>query len=234
MARLIAALIRHGKYHQPDNVPSAMLPYPLTDDGSREIRGCSKELFDFSAGQGWATAAEIDSSRMQRAYQTAHLIKTAGEEAGQSRFKVRQYDALAERGLGAASNLTVSEIEKIISDDLRFEALPKNWKSQSDFRLPLQGAESLMMAGRRVAGHISRKMKMLRAELERDTLKIFVGHGAAFRHAAVVLGIMNREQAMACSMYHGKPVFLEMLGDGSWQHIAGEWRPRTAAKSSPD
>ena len=47
-----------------------------------------------------------------------------------------------------------------------------------------------MMAGQRVAEHISMSMQdCINAEC--DTLKVFVGHGAAFRHAAHILDVLN-------------------------------------------
>ena len=27
-------------------------------------------------------------------------------------------------------------------------------------------------------------------------------------------------------MYHGQPVFIELLKDGSWSHVSGEWKVR--------
>lgn len=59
-----------------------------------------------------------------------------------------------------------------------------------------------------------------------DTLKIFVGHGAAFRHAAVHLGLLTTEQAVALSMYHCRPVFFERLQENRWQHVGGDWKIR--------
>ena len=120
-------------------------------------------------------------------------------------------DALAERGLGSAANLTIAAIEAVIREDPRFEEPPADWKSNSRFRLPLQGAESLLQAGERVAAHITRQMQVLARQTRPDTLKLFVGHGAAFRHAAYHMGIRTFEQIAQLSMYHAQPVFLEYL-----------------------
>lgn len=226
LARTIAAFIRHGKYEQPVGVPSAHLPHGLTNEGLAEVTERSEALMEFCERRGWAIHPEIDCSRMLRAYQTATTLADRISGRGSYPARVLQYNALAERGLGAAANLTVEQIEAIVAGDPRYSMLPPGWKSSSDFRLPFQGAESLMRAGRRVAAHVRRRLARLGTRLDTDLVKLFVGHGAAFRHAAVHLGVLTKAEAVACSMYHCRPVFLEQLGDGSWRHIAGEWRPR--------
>jgi 2,3-bisphosphoglycerate-dependent phosphoglycerate mutase len=91
----------------------------------------------------------------------------------------------------------------------------------------LQGAESLLEAGERVAGHLSHSMAALPPD-EHDRVKLFVGHGAAFRHAAWHLGVLEFGQIRQLSMYHCQPVMLEYLPDGQWRHFAGEWKVRSA------
>jgi 2,3-bisphosphoglycerate-dependent phosphoglycerate mutase len=67
-----------------------------------------------------------------------------------------------------------------------------------------------------------------------DTLQLFVGHGAAFRHAAHCLGVLAFEQIARLSMYHARPVYLEYLPDGRWQHIGGAWKMRAGSAGHTD
>ncbi|MES9965576.1 MAG: histidine phosphatase family protein [Candidatus Sedimenticola sp. 20ELBAFRAG] len=226
MPRVIAALIRHGDYQQLAETPSAHQPFPLTPEGEAQARQAATELAQTIDTNDWTLSPEVDSSQLLRAWQTARII--SDELSGRFPIppKLTCYNELAERGLGSAANLTLSQIEKIIREDPRFPELPADWKSNSRFRLPLQGAESLMEAGERVAVHLREQMKHLSVHAGNDTLKLFVGHGAAFRHAAHHLGILSFEQIAKLSMFHAKPVFLEYLPGGEWRHIAGEWKVR--------
>jgi 2,3-bisphosphoglycerate-dependent phosphoglycerate mutase len=120
----------------------------------------------------------------------------------------------------------MSQIEAVIREDPRFPELASDWKSNSYFRLPLQGAESLMESGERVAAHLNQSMAALANSSENDTLKLFIGHGAAFRHAAYRLGVLPFEQIAQLSMYHAQPVYLEYLSEDRWQHVGGNWKVR--------
>lgn len=233
MARIIAALIRHGDYHQLEDTPSAWQPFPLNKAGKAHARAAAESLRDILIKQQWLLHPEFDSSQLLRAWQTAHIISNLFMDKNfahnihhNTPININCFDALAERSVGSAANLSIKQIENIIENDPRFKPLPKNWKSNSDFCLPLQGAESLMDSGKRVAAHIEKKMFELQESVGQPTLKVFAGHGAAFRHAAYQLGILQFEQIAQLSMYHGQPVFIELLEDGSWTHIAGEWKVR--------
>jgi 2,3-bisphosphoglycerate-dependent phosphoglycerate mutase len=114
-----------------------------------------------------------------------------------------------------------------VAADPRGKTLPEGWKSMSRFRLPLPGAESLLEAGDRVQRCLRRRMDELAREAEIDTVRLFVGHGGSFRHAAVHLGVLALEEAPALSMHHCRPVVLERLPDGNWARVAGEWKERT-------
>ena len=118
--------------------------------------------------------------------------------------------------------------------DPRFPDLPANWKADSYYRLPLQGAESLLEAGERVSRHLQQRMSVLGQAGARGRLKIFVGHGAALRHAAYYLGVLDRAQIAKLSMYHGQPVVLEYLADGKWRHFEGDWKVRTPVAEELD
>ena len=96
----------------------------------------------------------------------------------------------------------------------------------SHYRLPLQGAESLLEAGERVAAYLEQCMAALPRD-NNDSVKVFVGHGAAFRHAAYHLGLLGLEQVGQLSMHHCRPITIEYLDGGQWRHIGGEWKLRS-------
>jgi len=165
---------------------------------------------------------------MLRAWQTAMIFVEKLYKHKMPTKLIDSYDALAERGLGSVANMTIRQIEKVIVEDPRYEEPPLEWKANSHYCLPFQGAESLIQAGVRVAEHLQQQMHKLRAEASVDTVKLFVGHGAAFRHAAYQLGILQFEQLAQFSMFHARPVLIEYLDDGSWRHIGGDWKIRNA------
>jgi len=229
MSAYIAALVRHGDYHQLADVPSAQQPFALTDEGREQALKGAAELMEVITAQGWSMCPDIDSSNMLRAWQTAQIV---AEACGAK--SVACFDALAERGLGCAANLTLAQIENILHDDPRYPPPPPEWKADSHYRLPLQGAESLLEAGRRVADHIERCKQDLAAADGRGKVKVLVGHGAAFRYAAFHLGALQLERVAAISMYHARPVFLQAGADGRWRHIAGEWKLRAKGTDARD
>jgi 2,3-bisphosphoglycerate-dependent phosphoglycerate mutase len=233
MGRLIAALVRHGEYHQLADTPSAHQPFPLTETGAEQARQAALLLRETTREHGWEPLSPIDSSQMLRAWQTARHIADAWPELGPD-FAVEGFDTLAERGVGCAANLTLAQIEEVLRQDPRYPEPPPGWKADSHYRLPLQGAESLLQAGERVAAHLVRRMQELQREDGRDRLKLFVGHGAAMRHAAYHLGVLDFDQIARLSMYHCRPLFLEYLPDDSWRHVGGEWKIRTVADRTLD
>lgn len=227
MARLIAALVRHGDYAQLPETPSAHQPFPLNAAGERHAREAAALLREVCVRNGWQPDSCIDSSRMLRAWQTATLIADELADLLPAGFTVASFDALAERCVGAAANLSVTQIEDVIRRDPRFPDVPQGWKSDSHYRLPLQGAESLAEAGERVAVHLRQRLAGPANGPGETRLKIFVGHGAAMRHAAWHLGVLEFDQLARLSMYHGRPVFIEHRADGSWCHAGGDWKVRT-------
>jgi len=228
MARLFAALIRHGEYAQLANTPSAHQPFALTDRGRAQAYEAASELYDVIEKNAWSLVASIDSSHLLRGWQTAQLISARLQSLGLSETRVDSFDALAERSVGSAANLSVERIAELIRQDPRYPDPPVNWKANSHYRLPLPGAESLLEAGERVATHLVARMNELRGDTRSDSLKVFVGHGAAFRHAAFKLGVLQFDQIAKFSMYHARSVVLECLDGESWRHAEGEWKPRAA------
>jgi len=233
MARLIAALVRHGDYQQLPDTPSAHQPFPINSEGETQARDGAQVLHDMIVQNGWTLEPFIDSSRMLRAWQTATIFADRLAGLAASTPAIESYDALAERGVGCLANLTVSQIEAVLQQDPRFSDPPADWKADSQYRLPLQGAESLLEAGERVAGHLSQSMQALPPG-EDDRVKIFVGHGAAFRHAAYHLGVLALEQLRQLSMFHCQPVLIEYLPGGQWRHIGGKWKVRQESSHFTD
>jgi 2,3-bisphosphoglycerate-dependent phosphoglycerate mutase len=227
MPRLVTALIRHGDYHQMADAPSALQPFPLTEQGQQQSRGCAQSLLEISAAQEWTLSETVYSSLQLRAWQTADIVIQAINARGSRQLRLQSLEDLAERSVGSAANLTHHQIREVIDQDPRFPSLPENWKSDSQFKLPLQGAESLMEAGERVARFMQAQTQGLHQEITTDTLVLFIGHGASFRHAAHILGVLNYEDIQRLSMYHASPVYLEVSPAGAWQHIAGEWKIRS-------
>jgi 2,3-bisphosphoglycerate-dependent phosphoglycerate mutase len=231
---LIAALIRHGDYRQLPDTPSAHQPFPLTTAGEAQARRAGIVLRETIESNGWTLSPLVDSSQLLRAWQTARIISDELADRFPSAPQLAGFAELAERGLGSAANLSIRTIEAVVRDDPRFPDLPADWKSNSRFRLPLQGAESLLEAGERVAAHIKRQMSTLSEQASADTLKLFVGHGAAFRHAAYIQGVLSFEQIARLSMYHAQPIYLEYLPGDRWRHVGGEWKPRSEPNDQID
>jgi len=199
-------LIRHGAYHQPKGVPSALLPHPLTSEGQEHAKAGAKELLDISQKENLSLHPTIFSSTSLRAWETASLIKSVLEKETKTQFEIQTADDLCERSVGPMANLTVEEIESVLEKDPRFEVPASGWKSTPDYRLPYPGAESLMMAGNRVANFIKGTLQKMKTQNE---LVLFVGHGASFRFASHHLGLWDVETARAHSMFYGKPVPLK-------------------------
>jgi 2,3-bisphosphoglycerate-dependent phosphoglycerate mutase len=233
MARLIAALVRHGDYHQLPDTPSAHQPYPLNSEGETQAREGAQLLHDMIVRNDWTLLPSIDSSRMLRAWQTAVIFADRLADLASSTPSVESHDELAERGVGCLANLTRAQIEAVLLQDPRVSDLPADWKMDSHYRLPLQGAESLLAAGERVAAYLARCMAALPRE-NNDIVKIFVGHGAAFRHAAYHLGVLGIEQVGQLSMHHCRPITIEYLAGGQWRHVGGEWKLRSESSHFTD
>ena len=230
MPKILIALVRHGAYLQPANVPSAHLPHPLDESGRKQALQGAETIGQFAHEAGLAVVPEIDSSPLLRAWQSATIVSDHLRARFGTPFRVREIQALCERSLGSAANLTMAEIAAAIGRDPRYPPLPPKWKQLPDFRLPLPGAESLMESGQRAARHIETEIAQIESACAVPTLKVFVGHGGAFRHAAVHLGFWSAVEAGRHSMYYGAPVFLEKMPDGHWILRAGKWKTRSEMK----
>jgi len=225
--RRVLALIRHGEYEQPRGVPSAHLPYPLTERGRAQARAAARGVFELARAEQLVLDTTIDSSRMLRAWHTAELLGSELSALTQVEFRVNEFDALAERSVGALANLSVTQIEAILRADPRFSVPAPGWKRDSRYKLPSQGAESLCEAGARVASHLIARS---RAVTHERGLKLFVGHGGAFRHAAHTFGLLSLEQVSALTLQHGAAIYLEHRFGADTDrvvHLAGEWQARS-------
>jgi len=221
----IIAVLRHADYHQPLDVPSATLPYPLTEQGKLQAKSAAKGILDFCNRHNLEIDTVIDTSRMLRAYQTGSLIsEVLKHETGLS-YELTEYSELAERSVGAVANLTVTQIEKLLEQDPRYASPPPDWKSSSYYSLPFQGAESLINAGARVAAYFQKLADKLGGS-KNPHLKIVVGHGAAIRHAAVHLALLNLNEAANFSMHHASALYLYREDNYRWTIVEGYWKLR--------
>ena len=185
----------------------------------QQAREGAQLLHDMLRDHALTLAPVIHCSRQLRAWQTADILADALRALGSKITDVRESSALAERGLGSAANLTVAQIEEAMAADPRYVAPPKGWKSDSDYCLPLEGAESLMAAGTRVATHLEDTGMP-------DRVTIHVGHGASFRHACYHLRLLSRDDIKRFSMFHARPSLICRDADGMWRHLAGAWKIR--------
>lgn len=232
--RIVAAFVRHGDYFQPERVPSAQLPHPLTDKGIEQARSLAQRLLDAAGELGLQLDPVLDCSVLLRARQTAELAaETLNRLQEQQRFSIAEFAELGERSVGAAANLTVDEIAAALRVDPRCPELPTRWKAHPRFRLPVPGSESLMMAGARVAAHIEMRAHQLRCAAGPDVLKVFVSHGGALRHAAVCMGALGLAEVSHLTMEHCGHVLVEHIvephGPGRWQQVGGQWKQRATA-----
>lgn len=226
---MFAVFIRHAAYEQPHDVPSAHLLHPLTKQGEAQARALAELVISLRDEQAARLCDVIDASPLLRGYQTAAILAEALESRTNDRFVVTESIALCERSVGAAANLTVTQVETILERDPRFGRPPSDWKSAPEHRLPVPGAESLRDAGARVAAHVRARMKLLAAEQGERFMKLFVGHGAAFRYAACELGALELREAPGLSMHHCGAVVLRHEENGLFRKVGGAWKVRDAA-----
>ena len=234
MPRVVLSLLRHGAYDQPPRTPSAHLPIGLNAVGREQARAAVSVLLQKAAAEGLEIEAVLDSSRLLRAWETATVLARGFQAHCIRPFRVAEFDALAERSVGSVANLTVEQIAAVVHQDPRCEPLPVDWQRQGAYRLPFLGAESLVQAGERVARFLEERASQLAGSATHDVLRIIVGHGGAFRFAAVRLGILNADEAAGLSMHHCAPIFLERHDAFTWKHVGGAWKERAPATTGGD
>ena len=232
--RFVAALVRHGDYDQPDRVPSALLPHPLTAKGRAQASELAATLRAEADAHQLGLATTIDCSPLLRAWQTATITAARLLELGGVGFEVAEHEVLCERSLGAAANLTIDQIAAAVANDPRLAPLPPDWKSHPRHRLPFLGAESLLQAGARVAAHLERRAHAHAAGLAgspQDLLQVVISHGGALRHAALALGVLDLDRVPGLSMHHCGHVLVERHEDGHWTQIGGKWKVRPGSSA---
>lgn len=215
------ALIRHGQYEQISQAPSALQPYPLTDKGVATVRREAQAFRAWVEDQSITLNPKLHSSTLLRAWQTAAIFKDELNHLFTEIPTIEQSFALCERSVGAVANLTVDEIERILALDPRYDTPPVGWKSDSHYCLPFDGAESLMQAGQRANDYVRRACAD-----QGEALTLFFGHGAAFRHAACHLNVINECDIRTLSMHYGHPVAFK-IEDGTAHSRFGDWKQRS-------
>lgn len=214
------ALVRHGSYAQAPNTPSAGQPWSLTPTADAQCREGAAEIAAIAGRLGLSVHPVIHSSVLLRAWQTAGRLALA---LGLDVDAIATSEDLIERSVGSFANLSLTDIETALAGDPRWSVPPPGWKSDPHYRLPCPGAESLLEAGARVAGYL----RGLAATATDGELVVIVGHGAAFRHAAVVLGVLALEAAQGFSMHHARPVVLRHTNE-TCEQVAGHWKVRAS------
>ena len=69
-----AVLLRHGHYEQPEGVPSAWLPHPLTARGREQAASAIELVRACLEDAGVALAPTIYCSSLLRAFETAQIV----------------------------------------------------------------------------------------------------------------------------------------------------------------
>ena len=224
--RRIAAFVRHGHFDRPDDLASAHSLFPLSAKGREQARRAAGPILELCREIGLELDPRIESSQLLRAWQTANLVAEALTERTAKRFHVLQRDELIERGLGSCANMSFDQIRAMLACDPRLGPLPRGWRRMPEFRLPVQGAESLMQAGARTATRVAASIDSIPAEDPRDLLRLFVAHSGCLRHAAVQLGALDVRTVAGLSMDFTQAVLIEKLPNGDWVHIAGQFKKR--------
>lgn len=214
------AFLRHGCYHQRANIPSAWQPYGLDLQGIEQSRMAAETLNRFISDNQLQFNGNLYSSNLLRAWQTATEMNRHLKHP----MSIESDSRLNERSMGALANLTVDEIDNILREDPRFEHPGFAWKSDSHFKLPFDGAESLMEAGQRVANFIQEKNRLI---TQPNSLQVFIGHGASFRHAAHLLGILEFDEIAKLSMHYAEPIVFKWDPQSqSFSKVFGDWKYR--------
>jgi len=224
--RRVAAFVRHGHFDRPEGVASAHSLFPLSATGREQARNAADPILECCEELGLEIDPRIEASQLLRSWETANLIAEALASRTGQRFHVVARNELVERGLGSCANMTFDRIHEMLAADPRLAPLPEGWRRMPEFRLPVQGAESLMQAGARTATRVATSLESIRAEDARDVMRLFVAHSGCLRHAAVQLGALDVRVVAGLSMDFAQSVYVEKLPNGDWVHVAGQFKKR--------
>ena len=221
--RRVAGLVRHGHFDRPDNTASAHRIMPLSDRGREQARSAADAILVLCRDQNLELDTTIEVSQLLRAWETGTILaEVLGERVGES-FAVEERDEIIERGIGSCANLRFDEIEAVLARDPRLGPLPTGWRRMPEFRLPVQGAESLMEAGARTGERIATSVDAMPDQDPRDLLRLFVAHSGCLRHAAVYLGAIDLDDVSGLSMDFCQTILIERTSS-RWEQTAGEFK----------
>jgi 2,3-bisphosphoglycerate-dependent phosphoglycerate mutase len=227
--RRVAGLVRHGHFDRPDYTASAHRVLPLSDLGREQAFAGADPILDLCREHDLELDSTIEASQLLRAWETATVLAAALSQQESRAFDVEERDELIERGLGSCANLRFDEIEAAIARDPRLAPLPVGWRRIPEFRLPVQGAESLMQAGARTAMRIATSIDSIREDDPRDLVRLFVAHSGCLRHAAVNLGALDMRSVSRLSMNFCQIILIEKTPTGEWVQLAGQWKKHLPA-----
>lgn len=228
--RRVAAFIRHGHFDRPDDTASAHSLFPLSETGWAQATAAAVTVAALCEEHSLEIDKRIEASQLLRAWETANLLSEGlAARTGQS-LHVIQRDELIERGLGSAANISFRRIQEMIEADPRIGPLPEGWRRIPEFRLPVQGAESLMQAGSRVAARVAASIESIPEDDPRDVVRLFVAHSGCLRHAAVALGAIDVRNVASLSMDFLQTVLIEQNPNGEWIHLAGKFEKHLSGR----
>jgi 2,3-bisphosphoglycerate-dependent phosphoglycerate mutase len=229
VSRVVCLVTRHARYEQPLGVVGAHIPYPLTEEGKAEARAAADRVQALAAAHRIKLDPVVDTSVLLRAYETAEILARALAQREGRTFTVREFEDLAERSVGSATNLSLNEIDAVLARDPRTEAAPAGWERDPHYRLPFPGAESLLQAGERVARHLRKAVDEVRAGGEAgDRMKIVVGHSGSLLHALVHLGALSLDAVRDLTPPYAYPVPVAPRdgSPGAWKLLDRTWFAR--------
>lgn len=222
--RRVAGLVRHGHFDRPEETASAHRLLPLTDRGREQAAASADAILALCLEQDLELDTTIEVSQLLRAWETGTILASAlGERTGTT-FVLDERNEIIERGIGSCANLRFDEIESVLALDTRLDALPKGWRRMPEFRLPVQGAESLIQAGERTGARIDASIESISDDDPRDVLRLFVAHSGCLRHAAVHLGALELSAVSSLSMDFCQAILIEKSQHGDWKQLAGQWK----------
>lgn len=222
--RRVAALVRHGHFDRPENTASAHRILPLSEKGRQQASLAANPILAFCDEHDLELDPKIEVSQLLRAWQTGKILAETLSEKLDRTFVLEERDEIIERSLGSCANLRFDEIEAQLAEDPRLRPLPDGWRRVPEFRLPVQGAESLMQAGARTAMRIATSIDSIRDDDPRDLLRLFVAHSGCLRHAAVNLGALEMRSVSSLSMDFCQTILIEKTPTGEWVQLAGQWK----------
>jgi len=224
MSRLIAVFMRHAALKQPAGVPGTNLPFPLTAAGESQASKAAARLHALADKMDCKIDDDIECSPNQGAWQTAAILAEDLEETTFRGYRAVERAELAGRSLGSAGNLKTAQLDALIAEDPRFTKPPKNWLTQTNYRSPFAGAETLGAAGERVGDYVRRRVEEMWPHLTGDTLKLFIGDSSALIHAAAHLGAIPDKRAPQLSLANASWALIEFRASGRCTLLSADWR----------